>query len=386
MKHEFLAYLNPVDTANYTSSLQDKKRMGGNIAIFSKSGKFPSISGADIVIIGVPKDRGNNTEDRKTESPDIIRRHFYSLYCHTPQLKIVDIGNIKTGNSITDTYVALKETVRYFVSNKILVLVIGGSNNMAYANHLAYEKLNHLVNIACIDSKIALAEQDSYLRKIISYNPNYLFNLTNIGYQSYLNDSEAIKVMDSMFFESYRLGIARSKMEEMEPSIRNADIVSFDISAVRHSDAPGKADSSPNGFTGDEFCLLARYAGSSDKTSSIGFYEYDPAADDNEITAKLIAQALWYVIDGYINRLPESPQKNPERFVKYNVASSLFENGLVFYKSKLTNRWWMEVECPEHLRERYVNSYMVSCSYGDYLAAGNNEIPERWMQVYKKLM
>ncbi|MDR2085263.1 MAG: formimidoylglutamase [Bacteroidales bacterium] len=389
MIHDYQSYLNPVDDTNFSFS---KNQLGYNVNIYSKKKSFPDLIGAEIAIVGVPEERGSKNNQGSSISPDIIREQLYFLYNHHQEIKIVDIGNIKPGKNLTDTYFVLQEIVRYFVSNKILVIILGGSNDLVYGNYLAYEKLNQLVNITCIDSRFDIGENeeehtsDSYIGKIIMHKPNYLFNYTNIGYQSYYNDYNIVKSMDALYFDMYRLGVARSNLVDIEPAIRNSDIVSFDISCIKRSDAPGNLLNGPNGFSGDEFCTLANYAGNSEKVSSIGFFEYNSLMDINFQTAELIAQAIWYVIEGFTNRLEENPIKNSDNFVKYHVHSNISENGLVFHKSNLTNRWWMEVECPDDLKEKYATSYLVSCSYNDYLEACKDKVPNRWMQVLKKLL
>lgn len=86
------------------------------------------------------------------------------------------------------------------------------------------------------------------MSKIILQQPNYLFNFSNIGYQTYFVEQSALDLMQKLNFDIHRLGQARSKMDDVEPIIRNADLVSFDIGAIRHSEAPGNANASPNGF------------------------------------------------------------------------------------------------------------------------------------------
>ena len=165
--------------------------------------------------------------------------------------------------------------------------------------------------------------------------------------------------------------------------IRNADIFTFDISAIRQSDAPGNAYASPNGFFGDEACQVARYAGMSDKLSSAGFYEVNPSRDNGQ-TAHLTAQMIWYFIDGYYNRKKDMPVSNKSGFIKYNVALKQGEQELVFYKSKKSERWWMDVPYPSE-KARYHRHHLVPCSYKDYETACSDEMPERWWQAFQKL-
>ncbi|MCK9302459.1 MAG: formimidoylglutamase [Bacteroidales bacterium] len=388
---DYYIYLDPVDTSTFDEVFSNSGKLGGIVELYSKTDAFPDVKGANVAILGVPEGHGSDKNQGCGSAPDVIRSQLYNLYNFTEDLKIVDVGNIKQCNSLKDTYFAVKEVVSYFIANKVFVIILGGSNDIAYANYWAYQKLNQLVNFTCFDSCLDIGDASccpaqAYISKIIMHKPNYLFNYVNIGYQTYLNNSNIVKLIDNLLFDAYRLGLVRNNIEEVEPSIRNSDVASFDISVVKSSDAPARVDASPNGLSSDEFCNLARYVGTSDKISSAGFYEYNPSLDRDFQTAKLIAQAIWCLIDGHNDRLNEYPYHNKNNFIKYHVKSEMFEKEIVFYKSKLTNRWWLEVECPEHLKDKYASCYLVPCSYKDYLSACDNEIPGRWLQVYKKLM
>jgi hypothetical protein len=257
---------------------------------------------------------------------------------------------------------------------------------------MAYENMGQIINIAAIDSSFDLgnAEENfnsrSYLSKIILHQPNFLFNYTNIGYQTYFVDQDAIQLMKNLFFDVYRLGEIRSDIEEVEPLVRNADLISFDIGAIRQNDAPGNANPSPNGFNGEEACRIARYAGLSDKLSSFGIYEINPAMDLNGQTTHLAAQIIWYFIEGFYQRKGDFPHKQKQDYLKYMVAIAEKEHDIVFFKSKKSGRWWMQVPIDDAYQGKYDRHFMVPCSIKDYETANHKEIPDKWWQVYQKLM
>jgi hypothetical protein len=191
--------------------------------------------------------------------------------------------------------------------------------------------------------------------------------------------------MEKLYFDVHRLGDFYGKVNRTEPVIRNANFISFDISAIRSSDAQGNANSTPNGFYGEEACQMCRYAGMSDKLTSIGFYEFNPAFDQNGQTAILLAQMLWYFIEGFYNRKRDFPLQPKSQYLIYRASIKDHVHELVFVKSKRSDRWWLQVPYPgkSSKNERY---HLVPCTYEDYQAAVSGEMPDLWWRTYQKLV
>jgi hypothetical protein len=251
--------------------------------------------------------------------------------------------------------------------------------------------MEQTINIVSVDSSFDIGDGDkelnsqSYLSKIILHKPNLLFNYSNVGYQTYFVEQNAVGLMDKLYFDAHRLGQVRKNMENVEPIVRNADVLSFDISAIRQSDAPGNGNASPNGFYGEEACQICRYAGMSDKLSSIGIYEINPAFDNNKQTAHLASQMIWYFIDGFYNRKQDYPIVDKSEYTKYRVSITNHEHEIIFYKSNKSDRWWMDVPYPVNHQIKFERHHMVPCSYSDYETACSDEMPDKWWQTFQKL-
>lgn len=383
-------FFEPLDRSRFDVYDDRKSVMGNSVKKFLDAEKFPDRSNCQIAIFGCGEDRGSVLNDGCGKAPDIIREKFYELKKAKHPYKIVDLGNIRLGESLKDTYAALSSIILELVKEGILPVILGGSQDLTYAQYIAYQKLEETVNIVSIDAEFDLGSTDqkidarTFLGKIILHEPNFLFNFSNIGYQTYFVGHEQIELMEKLFFDAYRLGQVRRDIEEVEPIVRNADILSFDITSIRQSDAPGNGNASPNGFYGEEACQITRYAGISDKLTSIGFYEANPLFDNHDQTSHLIAQMIWYFVDGFYNRKKDMPVANKTGFVKYRVALKKTEHEIIFYKSKKSGRWWMEVPNPNS-KVKYERHHLVPCSYKDYETACNDEMPERWWQAFQKI-
>ena len=357
---------------------------------------FPDLeeNAYDIAIIGVQDDRAAVNNEGCALAPDYFRAQFYTLHEGPYLSRIIDLGNIKAGAALSDTYVALKMAVTELVKLNIVPLIIGGGQDLTYAQYMAYEDLEQKVDLVVVDSKFDLdedddeglsARSDTYLNKILLHQPNYLFNFSNIGYQTYYVNQESLKVMSKLYFDAHRLGEFSQDMTLAEPIIRNANMISFDIGAIRSSDAGANANAGPNGFYGEQACRLTRYAGMSDKLSSIGFYEFNPAFDQNGQTAMLLAQMVWYFIDGYYNRKKDFPLSPKSQYLIYRASLSDGTGEMLFVKSKKSDRWWMQVPYPTGIskNERF---HLVPCRYEDYTTAVNGEMPDLWWRTFQKLL
>ena len=124
----------------------------------------------------------------------------------------------------------------------------------------------------------------------------------------------------------------------------------------------------------------------SDKLTALGLFEMNPQEDRNGQTASLASQMLWYFVEGFYNRLNDIPYKFKNEFLKYTVTIQDHKEQIVFYKSKKSDRWWMEVPVKASIRTKYERHHFIPCSYKDYQTALKDEIPDRWWQAYQKLM
>jgi arginase family enzyme len=388
---EIELFFNPIEQ-DILDAFEDTsgQKMGNRIKLHTV-GDFPDLNGVKIVLIGVEEDRNAYNNEGCAYAPDVIRRCFYQLYYQVNMPQIADLGNLKIGKQPADTYTALSEIMADLIADDIIPIILGGSQDITYANYLAYEKLNRITNIVSIDPQFDIGRENmpmrsnAYINRIILRQPNFLFNYSNIGYQTYLVDPSEIELMDKLLFDAHRLGLARMDLIECEPIIRSADMLSLDMSAIRFSDSPGCKNVTPNGFFGDEICKMAQLAGVSDKLLSFGIYEYNPTCDTANQSGMLIAEIIWYFIDGVAIRRQDTPNMAKNNFYKYFV--SLHENAyeIVFYKSKDSGLWWMEIPIENAESSKFSRHYIVPCSAKDYEFACTNEIPDRWLQTYKKI-
>ena len=382
-------FLTPIkDSVVAYLALQSSSCLGQNIQINCIQEGFPDLENVKIAIFAVNEDRNSQNNFGCGEGLHAIRTKLYELFPGNWDTNIADLGTVEKGNQVSDTYFAVKEIIVSLIKRNIIPIIIGGGQDITYINYRAYDALEQSVNITTVDSRFDLGNLEeeltsqSYLSKIIMQEPNNLFNYCNVGYQTYFNSQEEISLLDNLFFDTYRLGEAKV-LENIEPAFRNSDIVSIDIGAVRQSEAPANNNSSPNGFYGEEICAISRYAGLSDKVSSFGIYEYNSKYDNNDQTAHLIAQMIWYFIEGVNFRVKDYPFSGKENYQKFTVLLE-DDEPLLFYKSNKSGRWWMEINILSN--NKYKRHALIPCTYKDYTDATKQVIPEKWYKAMRKMV
>jgi len=383
-------FLSPVNEEVFQSINESSPKSLVNVLdIYVKD--IPDLSTIQIAIIGVKEDRINDTHDGCALSPDEIRKHFYKLVKPKFDIRIADLGNIEPGESVNDTLFALNSCIKYLLEKKIVTIILGGTQDLAYAQFTAYEGLNPNLNLASVDAKIDLKMNETspinsnYLYKVISHQPNYLFNIVHLGNQNYFVEEESLQSFEKMNFDIFRLGNTRNKIQDTEPLLRNADMMVMSMNSIRAGDSPASVEANPNGFFGEEVCQIMRYAGMSNELSSIGLYDINAKKDIDGRSAKLASQMLWYFIDGFYNRKNDYPVPDSSDYMIYRTTFKNSDYEIVFYKNILTERWWMEVPYPKE-RSNHKGIFLVPCSYSDYQLAMKDEVPDRWMKAYHKLI
>ncbi|HKK38997.1 MAG TPA: formimidoylglutamase [Cryomorphaceae bacterium] len=366
----------------------DEGNKVGNLLRIHGPSSFPDLEGVKFAIVGVKESRRSDFHNQWA-APDAVRLKLYELFSPSDGIIGADLGNIEPGETPEDTDAALKQVIANLTARRIPAIVLGGTQELTFAIHQGYEALEVPVNHTIVDNKIDLGEFrdqlsiQNYLSKIVLHDPSYLFNLTVLGYHTYYADPEVMQLMDKMYFEAVRIGEIKSDPAITEPLIRNSDMISIDMMSVKNEAAPGTFE--PNGFDGESICRIARYSGMSDKVSTFGVFNYNVDRDPDGQQATLIAQMIWYFVEGLLGRVKEFPLVKKQNFLEYKVQLPEYKEDLVFFKSKRTDKWWMKIPYAVNGSKFSERHHLMPCSYEDYKRASQGEMPDLWWKTYRKL-
>ena len=354
---------------------------GNVILTYKGEPDFKIPDSTKVAIIGIPKDRFSDGAG-EIKSPGVIRKQLYALSTGS-QGMVVDLGNLRTGKTIADTYYGLKMILSELYQQNIITLLIGGTMDVFYGNYLAVEAQKITMTNVAPQIRFPLRGTEEHPLNALAFGQTGgQLHICNIGYQSYYVSQQDLDDFSDRHFEAYRLGEAREgSLRGSEPVIRDSDILAISMDAVKYSDAPAASNPSPNGFTGEEICQAAFYAGLSHRCRSLGIFDMIPQNDLQDITAKLAAQMAWYFIEGVKKRNPENPKDHVQNFKKYLIYFEQLHHNLCFYKNIQTERWWIEVPSLSADNE----SLIISCTQEDYVKAAEQEIPDRWWKTYQRI-
>jgi formiminoglutamase len=351
---------------------------------------FPTLEKNGIAIFYCPEYR-NGTHSVNEKIDDRFREELWKLKIGLSwNFPIYDLGTLLPGENIQDTYFAVSQVVSELVKSNILPIVVGGTQDLTFPVYQAYQQLEQTVNLVAVDSKFDLGSpeeplsSDGYLSQILMHRPCFLFNSSTIGVQLPFVKQTEVDLIEKLYFDACRLGEFNANFKIAEPLLRNADILSLDLQAIRASDFSGDHYQSPNGFYADQICQIVRYAGISDKLTSYGIFNLLPG-NLKESNHQLIAQLIWYFLDGVSQRKGDFPIGSKKDYFKFNVHMDSYANDLVFYKSNKSERWWMEVPYPQKSGMKYERHHLVPCNLEDYELAMKNEMPDLWWKTFQKL-
>ncbi len=359
-------WLKPLDRKLFSNN-KDKKSFGNRLQCYLDD--LPDLKKTQVALIGIGDNEAN-----------AVRRALYQMTFPFAKLKVADLGNLRKEENGFIT-----PLIQELIEGGICPIILGHEGKFTQAQFLAHHACQPSVSVVEVKDRIAYHPKKSelegfYLNPILE-GEYRLFHFTTIGSQSHFVEESVYHFLENCFFDYVRLGKAKANLSGLEPFIRDADLMSFHISALKYADAPATRNANPSGFFSEEACQISRYAGMNDKLTSIGFYGYQADLDRDGLTAQTIAQMVWYFLDGFYNRQNDFPV-SMDQLVEYIVELKDHDQQFTFWKSNKTGRWWLQV--PVQTKKKLQRHRLIPCSYEDYLESSKGEIPSRLMNAFKR--
>jgi hypothetical protein len=285
------------------------------------------------------------------ELADQVRTHLFAHEWDFGDLAFGDLGNLRKPTA--EVAIPL---LRELLQAGIIPLLIGGSERLVPVQYQAFTELNREIGLFVIDQYISLnpgvLDDAVYRERLPAYR------LMHAGSQRHLVSAEVRDLFAACHYELTGLGRARAEVRDLEPPIRDAEVMTVHIGSLARHEAPAQPGLNASGLSLLEAGQLVYYAGASDRLQSFGLFGYEPAAAtvaDRTLTAAAYAQLAWYFLHGLSQRVGDFPVTS-EGLVAY-VTHTAEVGRLTFWKSPLTGRWWLELPAAQRL---------LACSEADY--------------------
>jgi formiminoglutamase len=267
-----------------------------------------ALDGAQVVLVGCPQDEGvrrNKGRVGAAQGPAEIRRAFYRYPVSAAHegLRLADLGDVQAGATLEDTHEVLRAVVRHCLGRVAKVVVLGGGNDISYADcsALALEAPSLLAfNIdRHLDLRAdAVRNSGTPYRQLLEEGFLKAGGFHEVGINSFANSRTYLQYAESRGVGVHQLaelrerGVGAAVQALVDASPAQAIFFGFDLDVVHAAEAPGVSDPSPMGLTAKEVCEIADVAARDPRTRVIEISELNPAYDRDGITARLAANIL----------------------------------------------------------------------------------------------
>lgn len=288
-----------------------------------------------IVLLFVSDYRGANGD---AESQDFtgIRREFYKLSQLDFDIPIIDLGDLVSGKTPQDSHYILQEVLSACYQKGAIPVIVGGSNDLAFSLFSALNYHQKDINYTQISNVVSLKEDEqihesTFLSRILGSKDFSIKNYHHLGYQKHLNEMDSVKLIKEVQFDVIRLAEMMNSTEKTEPYFRKADLVTINCDAIETFAEAFSMNPQVNGLNRREICAYMKEIGLSERLKSVGIFNYN-IYSDSQLNHQLLAQMIWYLIEGINIQKSHPKEKSYETFFvlindeKYAFKRDVFSN------------------------------------------------------------
>jgi formiminoglutamase len=281
-----------------------------DVTLFS----IDDLAQATHILVGCPQDQGiqrNAGRPGAAEAPAAIRAMFYRLKppLSHQSVRLLDLGDIRVDGELEEIHDWLQSVVGDALAAGKKVIVLGGGNDISYADGAAMAEVFGEIAAVNIDAHLDLRtggyrHSGTPYRDLLEHGLLKPDNLVEFGIQpsanspAYLGEAHDLGVRVMTLMEVRRSGI-KVVLNDLLTSLRDRPLfVGLDMDSVRSADAPGVSAPSPLGFTAEEILDLVDGCHRHQAAHVFEISEVNPEFDRDNCTARLAALAIYTFLYG----------------------------------------------------------------------------------------
>lgn len=283
-----------------------------------------------------------------------LRKCLNGFKNHFNNIKLFDLGKLKSNDARN-----VESIIKYFETHNVVGVFVGLSID-------EISKVASLMNLSVL--QIA--------NNINSFTDSSTFITSNyVAYQRHLCELDDIHEIESQLFNSMSLGRLRTHLHLNEPVLRSAEILYINLNALKASDISEVNDTLPTGLNAEELCQLSKFAGTANHLKAV-FFDTSNISNHHKSVSDNIAASIWYLSEGLNMKISDHPTESKD-FAVFLVNVTTSDDEMEFISHNLSNRMWLKRE------SNGVVKYLA-CSYDEYQACINDEIPDRIQNFLNK--
>ena len=293
---------------------------------------------------------------------------FFKYNLPFSQQKLTQIGKIEQNH-----YSHLIPFIQEAIKNHKITIVLGYDTGTIKSVFDSFQFGKDPFSVALVHS--SLGSENDITTQMVELRDPHLFDLTCIGHQANLSAPDQLKALPGLSIHPYRLGAVRENLAIVEPHIRTSDIFGVNLNSLKYHEAPNQAEPHPIGFSVEEVCQLAYYAGRGEGNKIFCLWGIDPSSDNLKIGHQILASLIWYFLYGIEYRESTYPP-DENKMTSYTIDTPIDGMYLAFYKDEGQQKWWLKNPISNSkLVARYP---LIACDYEDYSrAVQHQELSER---------
>ena len=270
-------------------------------------------SDATHVLSGCPQDHGvlrNQGRPGAAGAPAAIRSIFYRLKPPKDgnEIFLVDLGDVKVDGVLEDVHIRLQSVVAYSLAAGKSVIVLGGGNDISFADGAALAETFGEIVCLKLDAHLDIRKSSSRnsgtpCRNLLDHDLIKPANLFEVGIQPWANSSHYLEEAKNLGIHITTLGeihnIQGDPWNSLIASLPYLPLLAgLDMDSVRSSDAPGASAPSPVGFSAEEILAFADRIREHPAATVFEISEVNPVFDRDNCTARLAALAVYSYLYG----------------------------------------------------------------------------------------
>lgn len=302
----------------------------------------------------------------------MVRKELYHLSKLDFEIPVCDLGDLISGKSHEDTHYILQEVLSMCHYKNAIPVIIGGSNDLAFSlfsalnfhhKNISYTQISDIISLSNEGDEIT---EKNFLSKILGSKTMTLKNYHHLGYQKHLNEQDSVKLMKEVEFEVVRLAEMMNSTEKTEPFFRKADLFTLNCDAVESRGDGFSANPQVNGLNSREICAFMKEAGLSENLKSVGIFNFNARSEDF-LNHQLLAQMIWYLIEGINIQKSHPAERNYETF-----WVMIGPDKYAFKRDIFRNMWYFSAD--------EESDKMIPCSLSDYEDAKKGQLNTRFLR------